>query len=78
MYSILVLNLGSTSFKFKCYRMGDTEELMASGSVERIGGSGSYFVSAGDQKLRGEVRVQNACRRPGSVLGQNGNAGRAR
>ena len=54
MYSILVLNLGSTSFKFKCYRMGETEELMASGSVERIGGNGSFFVSAGDQTLRGE------------------------
>lgn len=54
MYSVLVLNLGSTSFKFKFYRMGDTEELMTSGLVERIGGSGSFSISAGDTKLRGE------------------------
>ena len=44
MKKILVLNLGSTSFKFKLYAMGDTETLLASGGVECIGAAGSYRV----------------------------------
>lgn len=46
MYHILVLNLGSTSFKFKLYEMGEEEYLISSGSVENIGSMGSCFVCA--------------------------------
>jgi acetate kinase len=46
---ILVLNLGSTSFKFKLYEIGRTESLLATGGVENIGGGGAYAVSAGDR-----------------------------
>ncbi len=34
---IMVLNLGSTSFKFKLFEMGESETLLAHGGVERIG-----------------------------------------
>lgn len=44
MKKILVLNLGSTSFKFKLYEMGDAETLLATGGVECIGTVGSYRV----------------------------------
>ena len=37
MKRILVLNLGSTSFKFKLYEMGEKENLLATGGVENIG-----------------------------------------
>lgn len=43
---IIVLNLGSTSFKFKLYDMEDQERLLASGSVESIGGAGAFKVKA--------------------------------
>ena len=41
---ILVLNLGSTSFKFKLYNMGGEETLLASGGVESIGTEGAYDI----------------------------------
>lgn len=34
---IMVLNLGSTSFKFKLFEMADKETLLAHGGVERVG-----------------------------------------
>jgi len=46
---LMVLNLGSTSFKCKLYRMGATETLLASGGVESIGGEGRCRVQAGEQ-----------------------------
>ena len=49
MKRILVLNLGSTSFKFKLYEMDQAETLLATGGVETIGGSGSYVVRAGEK-----------------------------
>ncbi len=48
MSKIFVLNLGSTSFKFKLYDMGDKETLLATGGVENIGGVGAYKISTGD------------------------------
>lgn len=51
MARILVLNLGSTTFKFKLYDMTDAETLLASGSVECIGAQGSYTIKVGmDQR----------------------------
>ena len=44
MRKILVLNLGSTSFKFKLYNMGGEETLLASGGVESIGTEGAYRI----------------------------------
>jgi acetate kinase len=41
--SILCLNSGSSSLKFALYRMGDGEELMLEGAVERIGLRGGRF-----------------------------------
>ena len=43
MKRILVLNLGSTSFKFKLYEMGDQETLIATGGVERIGAENGLY-----------------------------------
>ena len=48
MLKILVLNLGSTSFKFKLYEMGEAENLLATGGVECIGAKGSYAVKLPD------------------------------
>ena len=39
---ILVTNVGSTSLKFKLYRMED-EQILASGKIDRIGGKASTF-----------------------------------
>ena len=55
MKRILVLNLGSTSFKFKLYEIGAEEVMLATGGVESIGGDGAYVVRAGGQAER------NAC-----------------
>ena len=46
MYRILILNLGSTSFKFKLYEMGEDESLLCYGSAENIGSGGSFFVKS--------------------------------
>ncbi|MFO7573917.1 MAG: hypothetical protein R6W67_02005, partial [Bacteroidales bacterium] len=34
---VLVLNCGSSSIKYKVFKMNDTAELVASGLIERIG-----------------------------------------
>jgi len=55
MKRILVLNLGSTSFKLKLYEMdGATEDMLATGHVESIGGPGTYKLQAGGQQRAGE------------------------
>ncbi|GAC1468327.1 MAG: acetate/propionate family kinase [Isosphaeraceae bacterium] len=52
---ILVANLGSTSFKYRLYELGDgTEELLARGSVERIG---SQNARVKVESPRGEVEL---------------------
>ena len=53
MKRILVLNLGSTSFKFKLYEMGENETLLATGGVESIGGEGAYIVRADEKTEKG-------------------------
>lgn len=53
--TILVANIGSTSFKFRIYRMPD-EVLVARGGVERIGSPSSpWSFQAGDQGEKGET-----------------------
>jgi len=53
MKRILVLNLGSTSFKFKLYEMGGEETMLATGGVESVGGGGAYSVRAGGLSEKG-------------------------
>ena len=54
MCRIMVMNLGSTSFKFKIYEMGETEACIASGSVESIGSRGRCTVETGEKKKQRE------------------------
>ncbi len=54
MSKIFVLNLGSTSFKFKLYNMGCEETLLATGGIENIGGVGAFKISADGNKISGE------------------------
>ena len=53
MKRILVMNLGSTSFKLKLYEMGAQERLTATGGVENVGGAGAYSVRVGDRTESG-------------------------
>ncbi len=50
---LMVLNLGSTSFKFSLYAMGERETLLASGGVESVGGEGAYTLRVSTQKQEG-------------------------
>lgn len=53
--NILVLNLGSTSFKFKLYQLDDSEQIIASGTVENIGSpSSAYKLSLAGQVEAGD------------------------
>jgi acetate kinase len=51
---ILVLNLGSTSFKFKLYAMGEAETMLASGGAENIGAAGRYYVAASGRSQKAD------------------------
>lgn len=53
-HRLLILNLGSTSFKLKLYHMAGEEELMASCSVESIGAQGRYLIHAQGAREEGE------------------------
>ncbi len=53
MKRVLVLNLGSTSFKCKLYDMDGGETLLAGGSVESIGGEGAYDIQAPNARDKG-------------------------
>jgi len=59
--TILVANIGSTSFKFRLYRMPD-EALLARGGVERIGSPASpWTLQAGDAApVKGETPFRDA------------------
>lgn len=53
MAKLLILNLGSTSFKFKLFDMEDGENVLAAGGVDAIGGAmGGYKVKALDKEER--------------------------
>ena len=58
--SILVINAGSSSVKFTCMNSGDFS-VLASGSVERIGLTGTLFHHKrhGSEKITEEVAVKN-------------------
>ena len=52
MRRIMVMNLGSTSFKFKLYEMGEEEKCLAAGGVESIGSTGSVSVTVNGEKVK--------------------------
>jgi len=53
---LLIANLGSTSFKYKLFDMGESSErVLAQGGADRIGqGGSSWSVTVGDQRDQGE------------------------
>lgn len=52
---VIVLNLGSTSFKFKLFDFGAGEKVLATGEFENIGSPvGAYSVTAGEKTVKGE------------------------
>ena len=56
MERIFLLNLGSTSLKFKLYEFEESENVIASGEFERIGGaSGLWKIETSSQRLEGEA-----------------------
>lgn len=60
MKKIMVLNLGSTSFKFKLFEMGKEAFLIATGAVENIGREGgAYKISAGESKEDGSCSLKD-------------------
>ena len=54
MRRIMVMNLGSTSFKFKLFEMAEEEKCAASGGVENIGGAGTFFTLINGERVKGE------------------------
>ncbi len=53
--NVIVLNLGSTSFKFKLFDFAENEKVLATGEVENIGApKGAYSVTIGDKTEKGE------------------------
>lgn len=62
---VIVLNLGSTSFKFKLFDFKNNEKVLATGEIENIGGSnGRYSISAGSVTHEGEC----SCRLHGDAF----------
>ena len=55
MGSILLLNLGTTSFKCGLYDFSDGENCLAVGEYDRIGGEGTYKVQAAGHTLSGSL-----------------------
>jgi acetate kinase len=56
----MVLNLGSTSFKFKYYPNGTNESEAASGYYESIGSqNGEYSIKIGDEIIHGDIICNN-------------------
>lgn len=70
-----MLNLGSTSFKFKLYDMGEQEKLLATGGVENIGAAGTYSIRANGVEQKDVCACQNhldAMERCMATLGRMG------
>lgn len=60
MKNIMVLNLGSTSFKFKLFEMDGHEKLLAQGSIDAIGsGTSALVVKIGEDKTQKTVDCPN-------------------
>ena len=52
--NVIVLNLGSTSFKFKLFDFANNEKVLATGEIENIGtAGGAYSISTGDNTVKG-------------------------
>jgi acetate kinase len=61
-FTVLTLNSGSSSLKFALYRLADSEDLLLSGSLERIGleqGDFQYRSQAGKPPVRQELPLPN-------------------
>lgn len=57
---IILLNLGTTSFKFKLFDFSNGEEVLASGEVENVGAvSGRYFAYIGEKQFAEECVCGN-------------------
>lgn len=61
MYKIIILNLGSTSFKFKLFSKDkEQEHVLAEGGFENIGSAaGKWHVCISDRAVAGEQRFEN-------------------
>jgi acetate kinase len=56
--SILTLNSGSSSIKFSLYALGESEHLLCSGILARIGVAGGFFqIREGDQKTEQKLEL---------------------
>ncbi len=56
---IMVINLGSTSFKFKIFGMGEQIELLSQGGFEDIGKEISHYqIVSGEYKEQGDVQCK--------------------
>jgi len=62
MKKIFIMNLGTTSFKFKCYLFADEkQEVIASGEIESVGADESYYELqlGADTKKSGSLYIAN-------------------
>lgn len=62
MKKILIMNLGTTSFKFKCYRFSDEkQEVIASGEIDSVGAEQSFYeLKLGDLiRESGKLHIAN-------------------
>lgn len=60
MKPVLVLNPGSTSFKFKLFHLDNGEEVRAQGVCERVGqAEGTYRITARDQTVSGRRHFES-------------------
>ena len=57
-YNILVLNIGSTSFKFKYYDI-QTESILAEGKITNIRSDCKYSFKIGDKSFEGAITDSN-------------------
>ena len=65
MKNVMVLNLGSTSFKYKLFDMDSDEKMLAQGSVDAIGSEESRIQSSA---ASGKLDVIGKCADHGEAL----------
>lgn len=62
MKKIFIMNLGTTSFKFKCYLFSDEkQDVIASGEIESVGAEKSFYELqlGGEKKKSGSLHIAN-------------------
>lgn len=59
-YHIMVLNLGSTSFKYKLFEVGDAEKQIAEGGFENVGPAGNMSHMDAFAETEKELKAQGA------------------